>query len=140
MQGQVYIPQYLIIVYLAASGCGVSLLSHYVLYWDKKPHAFFSRLQDVWKSCSAHAGWWLYTLLCTWHLCEGPGQAKIDLCFFWWKQLYLTKSPWGCNDNCYNHPQGIVSRECSSRKVPLHIATVAHQLFLSGAVQSSDFL
>lgn len=59
----------------------------YVLYWDKKPHAFFSRLQDVWKSCSAHAGWWLYTLLCTWHLCEGPGQAKIDLCFFWWKQL-----------------------------------------------------
>uniref|UniRef100_A0A2N9EIJ8 3-hydroxyisobutyrate dehydrogenase n=1 Tax=Fagus sylvatica TaxID=28930 RepID=A0A2N9EIJ8_FAGSY len=28
---------------------------------------------------------------------------------------------------------GIVSRECSSRKVPLHIATVAHQLFLSGS-------
>ncbi|KAM7479632.1 hypothetical protein LguiA_027845 [Lonicera macranthoides] len=28
---------------------------------------------------------------------------------------------------------GIVSRECSSRRVPLHIATVAHQLFLSGS-------
>ncbi|KAM4106536.1 hypothetical protein ACB094_04G071700 [Castanea mollissima] len=28
---------------------------------------------------------------------------------------------------------GIVSRECSSHKVPLHIATVAHQLFLSGS-------
>ncbi|XP_059453549.1 uncharacterized protein LOC132184080 isoform X2 [Corylus avellana] len=28
---------------------------------------------------------------------------------------------------------GIVSRECSFRKVPLHIATVAHQLFLSGS-------
>ncbi|XP_057973256.1 uncharacterized protein LOC131161483 [Malania oleifera] len=28
---------------------------------------------------------------------------------------------------------GIVSNECSSRKVPLHIATVAHQLFLSGS-------
>ncbi|THG16486.1 hypothetical protein TEA_001667 [Camellia sinensis var. sinensis] len=30
---------------------------------------------------------------------------------------------------------GIVSRECSYRKVPLHIATVAYQLFLSGAVE-----
>uniref|UniRef100_A0A7N2MRP9 Ketose-bisphosphate aldolase class-II family protein n=1 Tax=Quercus lobata TaxID=97700 RepID=A0A7N2MRP9_QUELO len=28
---------------------------------------------------------------------------------------------------------GIVSHECSSHKVPLHIATVAHQLFLSGS-------
>ncbi|GMQ11551.1 hypothetical protein CsSME_00054150 [Camellia sinensis var. sinensis] len=28
---------------------------------------------------------------------------------------------------------GIVSRECSYRKVPLHIATVAYQLFLSGS-------
>lgn len=28
---------------------------------------------------------------------------------------------------------GIVTRECSSRRVPLHIATVAHQLFLSGS-------
>lgn len=28
---------------------------------------------------------------------------------------------------------GIVSNECSSRKVPLHISTVAHQLFLSGS-------
>ncbi|XP_056175113.1 uncharacterized protein LOC115676724 [Syzygium oleosum] len=28
---------------------------------------------------------------------------------------------------------GIVSRECSSRKVPLHIATVTHQLFLAGS-------
>uniref|UniRef100_A0A5B7BKZ0 Ketose-bisphosphate aldolase class-II family protein n=1 Tax=Davidia involucrata TaxID=16924 RepID=A0A5B7BKZ0_DAVIN len=28
---------------------------------------------------------------------------------------------------------GIVSRECSSRGVPLHISTVAHQLFLSGS-------
>ncbi|KAA8542841.1 hypothetical protein F0562_023993 [Nyssa sinensis] len=28
---------------------------------------------------------------------------------------------------------GIVSRECSSRRVPLHISTVAHQLFLSGS-------
>ncbi|KAM6557353.1 hypothetical protein CsatB_004372 [Cannabis sativa] len=28
---------------------------------------------------------------------------------------------------------GIVSRECSSRRVPLHISTVAHQLFLLGS-------
>ncbi|KAI6683528.1 hypothetical protein NL676_029441, partial [Syzygium grande] len=28
---------------------------------------------------------------------------------------------------------GIVSRECASRKVPLHIATVTHQLFLAGS-------
>ncbi|EXB61745.1 Fructose-bisphosphate aldolase [Morus notabilis] len=28
---------------------------------------------------------------------------------------------------------GIVSRECSSRRVPLHISTVAHQLFISGS-------
>ncbi|KAB1223159.1 putative oxidoreductase YgbJ [Morella rubra] len=28
---------------------------------------------------------------------------------------------------------GIVARECSYRKVPLHIATIAHQLFLSGS-------
>lgn len=28
--------------------------------------------------------------------------------------------------------QGIVSRECSSRRVPLHISNVAHQLFLAG--------
>lgn len=33
--------------------------------------------------------------------------------------------------------QGIVSHECLSRKVPLHIATVAHQLFLSGTVGGS---
>ncbi|PIN24299.1 putative dehydrogenase [Handroanthus impetiginosus] len=28
---------------------------------------------------------------------------------------------------------GIVSRECSSRRVPLHVSNVAHQLFLSGS-------
>ncbi|OMP07890.1 Ketose-bisphosphate aldolase, class-II [Corchorus olitorius] len=28
---------------------------------------------------------------------------------------------------------GIVARECSTRKVPLHISTVAHQLFLAGS-------
>jgi 3-hydroxyisobutyrate dehydrogenase-like beta-hydroxyacid dehydrogenase len=31
---------------------------------------------------------------------------------------------------------GIVTREGSSRKVPLHISTVAHQLFLAGILQS----
>ncbi|KAK4395635.1 L-threonate dehydrogenase, partial [Sesamum angolense] len=28
---------------------------------------------------------------------------------------------------------GIVSRECASRKVPLHVSNIAHQLFLSGS-------
>lgn len=33
-----------------------------------------------------------------------------------------------------NVSQGIVSRECAHRKVPLHVASAAHQLFLSGLV------
>lgn len=39
----------------------------------------------------------------------------------------------------YNHLQGIVSRECLSRRVPLHISTVAHQLFLAGTLWSFLF-
>ncbi|XP_052181306.1 uncharacterized protein LOC127794335 [Diospyros lotus] len=35
--------------------------------------------------------------------------------------------------NIFVKDLGIVSRECSFRKVPLHVATVAHQLFLSGS-------
>ena len=37
-----------------------------------------------------------------------------------------------CHNYSYNCPQGIVSHECSSYKVPLLLSTVAHQLFLSG--------
>lgn len=46
-------------------------------------------LQDVWKSCSAYAGWGLYTILCTRHLREGPGLAY--LCIFIWKLLIWPK-------------------------------------------------
>lgn len=37
-----------------------------------------------------------------------------------------------CETEFMYYSQGIVSRECSSRRVPLHIATVALQLFLAG--------
>ncbi|KAL0307905.1 UNVERIFIED_CONTAM: D-tagatose-1,6-bisphosphate aldolase subunit GatY [Sesamum angustifolium] len=35
---------------------------------------------------------------------------------------------------------GIVSRECASRKVPLHVSNIAHQLFLSGAQHPQQWL
>lgn len=33
--------------------------------------------QDVWESWSAHVGEWLYTIICTWYICEGSSKSDI---------------------------------------------------------------
>lgn len=88
--------------------------------------------QDVWESYSSHVAKWLYSIVCIEYICEGSGQTDI---------LYEKHLDCLCLISTIDKvieicSQGIVTRESSSRKVPLHVANVAHQLFLAGRLKA----